>query len=233
MTRNLCIIMALAAPLALAGARAQAATVTFSFSGTVASIDDPSGLIGTISPGETFTGSFSYETGVADLNPDLSRGDYLYTPSTTPPFATPLGITFTIGGRTFGPNYSPPGGMLVSVFDDTPSDLGIADAIAASHLTSVDGNPLAGVRTLFGLIDPTRAAFPGAALPDSLDPADFAAGLLELNIFDPTSGMTRTLFSGTIDGLGTAAVPEPASLAMAGLGITGVAGLAIRRKRMA
>jgi hypothetical protein len=123
--------------------------------------------------------------------------------------------------------------MLVSVFDDTPSDLGIADAIGASHLTSVDGISLAGVRTLFGLIDPARAAFPGAALPDSLDPADFAAGVLELNVFDPTSGTTKTLFSGTIDGLGTAAVPEPVSLAMAGLGILGVSGLAIRRKRRA
>jgi hypothetical protein len=57
------------------GARLFSGLPTQDTSGTVASIDDPSGLIGPISPGETFTGSFSYETGVPDLNPDPSRGD--------------------------------------------------------------------------------------------------------------------------------------------------------------
>ncbi len=74
-------------------------------------------------------------------------------------------------------------------------------------------------------------ALPNNNLPATLDPALFTSGTFTVTqAFSPS----QDGFSGTIDGLaGTTgtAVPEPASIAMVGIGLLGLLGASNRRRR--
>jgi hypothetical protein len=105
--------VALAAVGILAGnVVAQAGVVTVNFTETVTALPDPTGVFAGAAVGDPFSGTLVYDTTATAVTPGANPAQYLYSSSSTPPFASPLGITFTLHGVTITPRY--PGAMVVS-----------------------------------------------------------------------------------------------------------------------
>jgi hypothetical protein len=203
---------------------ARAAQVTVNFTGTVTGLPDPTGVFAGAAVGDTFSGTLVYDTTAAAVAPGADPAQYLYSGSSTPPFASPLGITFTLHGVTIAPRY--PGAMIVTVQNDLASnptfpDVFIAQAAAASPGVGV-GNP----QIDFAVADRTGTALSSTALPTSLDLHRFTDG--EFRLFNNTAGNVFDLLTGTIN---VGAVPEPSSLVLAGTAALAGLGAWARRRR--
>src|SRR5262249_42130446 len=164
------------------------------------------------------------ETTAAAAPPGPTRGEQLSAGSTPPPFAAPLGITFTLHGVTIAPRY--PGAMVVTVQNDLASnptfpDVLIAQAAAASPGAGV-GNP----QIDFAVADRIGTALSSTALPTSLDLHRFTDG--EFRLFNNTAGNVFDILTGTID---VGVVPEPGSLVLAGTAALAGLGAWARRRR--
>ena len=175
MTQRLLAITA-ALALVLCAPSTEAALVTVNFSGTITSIDDPNGYISGSSVGDPFSGTLVYSTGLAAGVPGANPSIYTYLPSTTPVFATPLGITVTVGSHTFSSSYT--GLMQITVQNNLagayPDVFGaVADVNVGNTYT------LAG----FALGDSTGTALSSTDLPTSLDLSKFTVG--DFNLVTP------------------------------------------------
>ena len=211
---------------AVGSAESQAAQVFLDFTGTIAVLDDPDGLLGSVALGDDLAGTLGIDTDATDVNPDPGRGDYFLGPSSVPMFAAPLGLTFHVGGQSFLPIDADPSGLLFSILNDTTSTLGPYDALSAVQSTSLDGVHSLGLTTSLGLLDGSGSAFSSDAVPSSLSSSRFNIGIIEITRFDSVTGQFATLLSATIETTDAAnavnAVPEPGSLTMLGIGLSGM-----------
>ncbi len=196
---------------------AEASIVTINFTGTITSINDPSGFISGSSVGGSFSGSLVYDTSAPIAVAGANPAEYDYLPASTPSYASPLGLTFTVGSHTFDPHY--PGVMQIHVQNDLVSST-YPDAFVAVASTQVGtGATLA----VFGLADTTGTALSSTALPTSLDFSKFDAS--EFQLTDGKGG--PDIFDGTINGV---SVPEPASTTLLGIGALAIGALVLRRR---
>jgi hypothetical protein len=196
---------------------AEASIVTINFTGTITAVDDPSGFISGSTVGDSFSGSLVYDTSAPIAVPGANPAEYDYLPTSTPPYASPLGLTFTVGSHTFDPHY--PGAMQIHVQDDLTSSPYPTAFVAVASTQVGSGATLA----VFGLADSTGTALSSTALPTSLDFSKFDAS--EFSLTNPTGG--PDIFDGTINGT---AVPEPASATLLGIGALAVGAFVLRRR---
>ncbi|WP_165251310.1 PEP-CTERM sorting domain-containing protein [Paludisphaera soli] len=206
---------------------AQAGLVTVGFTGTVTSIPDPTGVFAGAAVGDTFTGTVVYDTTAAIGTPGSNPAQYLDTGASTPPFASPLGISFTLNGVTIDARYT--GGMLATIQNDLASNPAYPDAFLAQASAASPGAGALNPTIDLILVDSTGTALGSTDLPTSLDASWFTDG--QLRFSNNTVGNVFDIFTGTIDTTAVA-VPEPSSLALLGLGGLAALGLA-RRRRLA
>lgn len=208
-----------AAALAFA-THANAASVTWNFSGTINTILTGSPLDGTFSFGQSASGQITLDTGTTDDDGDASIG--LYSGAVT-------SINVTIGGYSA----SATGGD-VYVQNDFPEDAlslagavntGIYDGNAAVSGASVGGLSL-GIIALnfldFSAFNPLSSdAFPALSDLNAFANTD-RYGYLG---FQDAAGAEETIAAFTLESLtlnGNQGVPAPGALALLGLGLFGL-----------
>jgi hypothetical protein len=217
----------MAATLAVFVSTAQAAPITFKFSGTVDSVDFTfiafwQGIFGGTIPaflGSTFSGTFTFDPTLSDLDPSANTGIYQQVP------AGISGISVTVSGVTF--EQDPTRNFFISVLDDfagldswnltslgDPTALGVPDSSFSYQVFVNLGN--------FG-----GNAFPSDALPTSASLSDFP----DQQRFGVSIGpaVQNLSVNGEIESL--TIVPEPSTLALFFIGALGVLGNLLRKRR--
>jgi hypothetical protein len=186
------------------------------FNGTITSVTDtvgPLGDVGGINVGDSFTGSFTYESTASggDIDADPNRGLYFFTPAG---FNT---VSVTIDGLTFDTNPTQTSGAdirnntmstlsantdLLNVFKGGPNlPAGWSVALPASSLLQV------------AYLDAAGTALPNDSLPSSFSLADWDVGAIFLsfagNVTFPGGNDNAVSIEGTIN---FTPVPEPSGL---------------------
>jgi hypothetical protein len=218
-SRGIGFILAAMAITLLSTLSAEASLVTVNFTGTVTSSDDPDGYISGTILGDSFSGTLTYDTSATIGVPGSDPAIYTYLPSSTPAYASPLGITLTVGSHTFSENYT--GVMQVTVQNNLTSAAYPDVFGAVADMKVGNTSSLAG----FALGDATGTALSSTALPTSLNLSQWTVG--DFNLTSPTIP-GENIFSGSIN-LNGASVPEPGSLTLLGLGALGVGSWLCRR----
>ncbi len=204
--RYLAVLVAMAA--AGASTTARAGLITFSFAGTVDSVDPTLG--GTFLVGQTLTGTYTFEsTTVARAGSN----------STFAVFDALTNLDFTLGSYSASSSGAPE----IQVDNDPPLPNVDRYAVVSRASDGLTGPAVAGQSlNFFGfrLDDSTNTVFTDAlVLPTSLNLSDF-----DNRQFFIFFGDSPAIVSGTITSV--SAVPEPSSLTLAGLG--GLFGLGLR-----
>jgi hypothetical protein len=87
-------------------AAASDSPITIAITGVIDSIEDPANVLGgAFKPGDTITGSYTYNAALNDSNADPNAGDYWHT-------TAPYGISLHVGGRVVETNPHDVGLML-------------------------------------------------------------------------------------------------------------------------
>jgi len=213
-------VIALALSLASDSTSASAANIiSFNFTAIVNSVTDNGGLLGgTISAGQTLTGSFQYDLDAPDGTPaDPTRGDYL-------PGAFPMsGLSVTNGAFSYSVD-----DFYIGVFDNFSSS---DQFIIESGENGISSPPAPQIETLIVLGDNDSTVFSSDALPTSFGSlAEYENNEFGISNADsfPSSDPDYVSISTTITSI--TQVPEPST--GIGLQILGLAGLDRgRRKR--
>jgi hypothetical protein len=204
--------------VALLGAPARADLITYTFTGKVTSVDPA--LAGTFSAGQTLTGQYTFDPTtppVAGSNSSFAVFDAL------------TNLHFTLGSYSAASSAAPE--IQVDNAPTAPDDRYAVVSRASQGLTgpSVNGLPLNFFA--FRLDDSTGTVFSNALiLPTSLNLSSFDSTAFFL-FFGNTS---PAIVSGTITSLTpVTAVPEPSSLALAGIGGLGLLVYRLRGRKTA
>lgn len=197
--------------LFLASAGAQAQAVTYEFTAELNTADSVSGM-----PNAGSINEFLVDNNITTLT-----GTYAYD------LSTPLRNFSTVSGAY------PTGVIAFDQFDDAPSGLGVVTVLNDAGLNSTDGFLDsqfydAGQAVDLVLTDDDGTVFGGIGLPALLNFADFEFARIDFITFvgvDEFETETSELF---FDLTEFTLIPEPASLALLGLG--GLALIASRRR---
>ncbi|MBX9625071.1 MAG: PEP-CTERM sorting domain-containing protein [Gemmataceae bacterium] len=210
------------AALLLAGTAgpARGAFITFQFTGTVDFVDEA--LSGTFAVGDKLTGSYTFDSTTAaraGSNANFAVFDAL------------TALNFSVSGYSAASAGAPE----IQVDNDPPAPDVDRYAVVSRASDGLTGPPVNDLElNFFGfrLDDSTNTVFSDARiLPTTLDLSDFDNRRFFIFFEDGGDNGTEATYvvSGTIDSLRQpAATPEPASLALVGVG---AAGLAVRRLR--
>jgi PEP-CTERM motif len=193
---------------AITAITAEAGQVTVNFTATVTSVD--SSVISGTAIGDLFTGTLVYDSSVPVDTPGANPAVY----TTLPPLPSPIGISVTVGGNTFGRVSNSV--LQVQVGNDLPGTF--PDVFTAVSLVDVNGTSKF---ASFGVADTTGTVFSSTALPTSLDLSKFTNGVFQIGT--STSGVILT---GDIH---VGSVPEPSSFMLLAIGILG-SGIWARRR---
>ncbi|MEW5786509.1 MAG: PEP-CTERM sorting domain-containing protein [Pseudomonadota bacterium] len=203
---------------------AGATIVTYEFSGLT------SMAMGGVAANTAFTGSFTYDTGVAAQSTAYNGGtqnifDNAYS-----------ALTLTIGGNTVSSTV--PGDLALYDSVNPPHSIPVGDSLYTFQPLS-GGGPLASTGSFAGLtpnyiylgfVDVGGTVFSsGGSLPGNLNLADFDSAFIGINYGPFGAGNTTTISSLRTLQL-TAAVPEPESYALMLAGLAMIS-LAARRRR--
>lgn len=213
--------------LAVAGVppEALALSITYSFTGTVEFADSRLGGPGGIAVGDTFTGSYSFESTTAPkVGSDAQTAEYYALTS----------LAFTAGGYSASLPFPLLNQYVIRVSDNMgslsyPDGYGVVshakDGVAGPNGTNVLDSALY-------FYDYTGTVFSTAlTLPTNLALSDFPtnpafpyfSNTFNLLFIDPSDSDNVARASGTLDSLsctsGCAAVPEPTPLLFLGLGL--------------
>ena len=189
-----------AALFLLAAGSAQAAIITFGFTGTVTqNVNNPYGV--TAGVGTAVSGSFTYDTSAPDLYPPSSQGQYAQP---IPP--ADLSITFSATG-----DVAVATDAAYAAVQNGANDF--FQIFANSDTGDVNSSPVTGFRSSVGLIDTSGTAFSSDSLPGALDLSDFDITSGEFqDANDPDTAVIRYSIDNII-------VPEPSSLGLLALGL--------------
>jgi len=174
----------LAGLLLLSAITAHAGPITFTFTGSVTA--DAINGCGVVVNCGAVTGSYTFDSAAADLNPSLNAGLY-----------AAAGITFSIDATPF---FSSPDGSINVANFAAVDQYGVLATGTASNLSIAVFS--------FLLTDPTAAAFNSDALPlnaSALTP--MLPGAFQLNAADDTFQLLGTIDN--ISSVSTSPVPEP------------------------
>lgn len=207
--RSLAFALSMSA-LLLAGS-ATAVPITFGFTATVNEVLDGPGFSTGLANGDSFSGSFTFESTTADVDPDPSFGDYQ---------DALLGVTVVF-----------PDGILL--IDTDPSVSGNFIRVAVPSGYSVNLGDLDGSSTYNG-DSLVVALFANLSVSSSvaddslpLDPSVLGTGSMgKIEFLRASDGASVTLQQITVDSI--FAVPEPGLAALLGIGASL---LALRRER--
>ena len=224
------------APLAVAcalmvAATAQAAAVTYSFGGTLGLVVD----LPPLSVGDTFTGSFTYETTAVDAEPDPSIGFY----------PNGFSINVTVNGHSFSSSTASvldcPTCGGISLLDGpipSSSDYFIASnsrfGAAVPTSAPVIGPQIDGIMPFELSVDlgGPVTLYDSDALPPTLALSSFSADRTLNFRFSNNGGQNNAIARGNITSLTLITappIPEPSTTAMLALGL-GALALVRRRK---
>jgi hypothetical protein len=132
--------------------------VTIAITAVVETVDDPSDVLcSNVAPGDTITGTYTYDSAVADSNELSYVGDYIFTSS-------PSGISLDLGDVVAQTAPTKTVDVLIEVVDDEPTDG--ADFYAVRSFTNLPlacGSPVDDIG--WQLDDPTGTALSSTALP--------------------------------------------------------------------
>lgn len=206
---------------------AHAQLVTIQFSGTVNSLSaDAAGLVNI---GNSFSGSYTYETSTADATASPIEGDYTNAIKA---------LTLSVGGLSFSEGVDPTPTFLTDGISIINNGFGMNIDVYAASVDTLSGSNV-GIfsASQFGfnmyLIDPTGTIYSNDSLPTSLSLVPFQnpdsnlqPPTLELTVLN--NGTRSTFASANISSITT--VPVPASFWLFGSGSVGLVTLA-RRKR--
>jgi hypothetical protein len=136
-------------------AAASDSSITIALTATVVEVYDPANLLsGTIQPGDTVTGTYTYNSATSDTNAALNVGDYWHT-------TAPYGVSLTVGGWRFETDP-----QQVSFVVETVNNLhGQDNYLVRSYNNRHLSNGLYVTHIAWQLDDPTQTALKNAALP--------------------------------------------------------------------
>lgn len=208
-----CLLGFISAGIIIAGVpvTSYADTITFTFTGTATSVNPL--VASTFTPGDTLSGSLSFDSALVDSNANPNVGAYAPLSS----------LMFTVG--SYSPSFVA-GSGLVRVVNGSPG----SDQL--SFTGDVTGPLVNGFRPYqlqLALTDPTGLAFSSDALPTAFASGQFAVSSFTFtfsNRADPSDttspGTNFTGVQGTFSGSSGSPVPEPATLPLLAGGLAAV-----------
>lgn len=205
----------------------RAALVTFTFSGTITTIDDPRNIFGgAVHLGDAYTGTLIYDSAAKGSTPDPTVSFYNYSNSlSVNPLPAPLGMVIQIGSSiTIGPARRDIDELTLGVYNNARTTMGtLADGFDASQEESFFNGTT--IQSELFLGDRSAQVYSSTALPTSLAAGNFTDGsfaIRDLNdVVNTTTLARRVLFGGTVNGINPNSTPEPASLILLGSGLMG------------
>ncbi len=210
--------------LLLLATSAPAAPITVQFEGTVDFADTDNGFFAnTVSAGDTFTGSYTYDSTLADSNATATQGEYRYTTGGA------FGMTTTINSMVFQTAADVSGQNRIEIFADDPFNddrYGIWNSANDPHNGYVVDSQI------LMLTDASKTANASDALPTVAPDLNLFPTINQFSlVLTDESHMDIDAFYGTITSISL--VPEPSTAVLAGLGGLSLLLVALRRRRRA